>query len=130
MTDRQAETEQFWARLGEFELATSELAQEELAQTPDPATRAKLQKLLKNFMIHPLTKEMKDLAQRYIDRGAFSAVTFSDALHVAAAVLTRQDVLLSWNFKHLVNRRRRAKVNEINISMGLPTIDIVAPPEI
>ena len=54
----------------------------------------------------------------------------NDALHVAAAVLTRQDVLLSWNFKHLVNRRRRAQINEENISLGLPTIEIVAPPEI
>ena len=49
---------------------------------------------------------------------------------MAAAVLTRQDVLLSWNFKHLVNRRRRAQINEENISLGLPTIEIVAPPEI
>ena len=54
----------------------------------------------------------------------------NDAIHVAAAVMTRQDVLLSWNFKHLVNRRRRGMVNQVNISKGLPTIEIVAPPEI
>jgi len=55
---------------------------------------------------------------------------YNDALHVAAAVLTRQDVLLSWNFKHLVNRRRRARINEYNISVGLPAVEIVAPPEV
>jgi hypothetical protein len=44
--------------------------------------------------------------------------------------LTQQDVLLSWNFRHLVNRRRRAQINDVNISLSLPTIDIVAPPEI
>ena len=53
-----------------------------------------------------------------------------DALHVASAVLTRQDILLSWNFKHLVNRRRRALVNQMNTLRGLPNIEIVAPPEI
>jgi hypothetical protein len=37
---------------------------------------------------------------------------------VAAAVLTQQDVLLSWNFEHLVNRHRRAQINEGNISLG------------
>jgi hypothetical protein len=73
---------------------------------------------------------MRILARQYINRGVFSALTLNDALHVAAAVLTRQDVLISWNFKHLVNRRRRAKINEVNISLDLPTIDIVAPPEI
>jgi len=130
LTDRQRETEAFWTRLGEFEAATSELAQEELAQTPDAVQRVKLQNLLAGFVIYPVTEEMRELAHSYIDTGVFTPVMFNDALHVAAAVLTRQDILVSWNFKHLVNRRRRAKVNDFNISLGLPTIEIVAPPEI
>ena len=73
---------------------------------------------------------MRNLAASYVSAGTFTAAMYNDALHVAAAVLTRQDVLLSWNFKHLVNRRRRAQINEENISLGLPTIEIVAPPEI
>lgn len=110
--------------------STSELTQQEIGRTPDPAHRIKLLKLLEGLTIHPLTAEMRELARYYVDAGAFPPLMLNDALHVAAAVLTRQDVLLSWNFKHLVNRRRRAKVSEINISMGLPTIEIVAPPEI
>lgn len=53
-----------------------------------------------------------------------------DALHVTVAVVSRQDVLVSWNFRHLVNRRRRALINEVNILLGFPTIEIVAPPEL
>jgi len=128
--DRQSETQLFWARLGEFEIATSELAREELSLTPDAAKRQLLLDLLPGFVVYPLTQEMKDLAHRYVAGGAFSAAVFNDALHVAAAVQTRQDLLISWNFKHLVNRRRRAKVNEINVSMGLPSLEIVSPPEV
>jgi hypothetical protein len=73
---------------------------------------------------------MERLGQRYIDAGVFTSVMRNDAVHVAAAVLTRQDILLSWNFRHLVNRLRRAKVNEVNISLALPTIEILAPPEL
>lgn len=73
---------------------------------------------------------MKDLAQNYLDTGILTPTMRNDALHVAAAVLNRQDVLLSWNFKHLVNRRRRAIINQLNISQGLPMIEIVAPPEV
>ncbi len=62
--------------------------------------------------------------------GVFTAFMMNDAVHVAAAVLTRQDILLSWNFKHLVNRVRRAEINQVNVSQGLPTIEIIAPPEI
>ena len=73
---------------------------------------------------------MKDLAQNYLDAGIFTPTMLNDARRVAAAVMTRQDVLLSWNFKHLVNRRRRGMVNQVNLSKGLPMIEIVAPPEI
>jgi hypothetical protein len=54
----------------------------------------------------------------------------NDALHVAAAVLTRQDILVSWNFKHLVNRRRRARINDVNITLSLSMLEILAPPEV
>jgi hypothetical protein len=44
--DRQVQTEEFWVRLAEFEAATSELAREELEQTPDLGRRTQLLKLL------------------------------------------------------------------------------------
>ena len=69
-------------------------------------------------------------AQNYVKFGVFAPVMLNDAVHIATAVLTRQDILLSWNFKHMVNRTRRAKVNEVNTSKGLPSIEIIAPPEI
>ncbi len=106
------------------------MARDELRQTPDPARRANLGRLLDGVTVHAISDEMRKLAAKYVQGGTFSAVTYSDALHVAAAVLAQQDVLVSWNFKHLVNRRRRAQINEGNISLGLPTIEIVAPPEI
>jgi hypothetical protein len=84
---------------------------------------------LNGLTVHSVSTEMKTLAARYVDAGTFTAATYNDALHVAAAVLAEQDILVSWNFKHLVNRRQRAQSNEVNISLGLPTIEIVAPPE-
>ena len=130
VTERRHETEEFWGRRAQFEIATSELAREELEQTPDPARRRELRQLLDEVTVHAISTEMRNLAANYVQAGTFTAAMYNDALHVAAAVLTRQDVLLSWNFKHLVNRRRRAQINEENILLGLPTIEILAPPEI
>ena len=126
---RQAETVDFWPRLDEYEAATSELARQELLQTPDETGRKQLVELMKGMTVHSITEEMKELARRYVLEAVFTAAMFNDALHVAIAVLTRQDILLSWNFRHLVNRRRRARINQTNIVFGLPTIDIVAPAE-
>ena len=130
VTERRGETEEFWGRRAQFEVATSELAREELEQTPDPARRTNLRLLLDEITVHAISTEMRNLAANYVQAGTFTPAMYNDALHVAAAVLTRQDVLLSWNFKHLVNRRRRAQINEENILLGLPTIEILAPPEI
>lgn len=85
VTDRQAETEAFWTRLQEFEISTSELARDELAQTPDAAQRTKFQQLLTGSVVHPITEDMTRLARRYIEDGAFTALMWSDALHVAVA---------------------------------------------
>jgi len=128
--DRQRETEAFWARRQEFDLATSELGRDELRQASDPVQRRRLLGLLRGFTVLAVTEEMKQLGQRYVSEGVFTATMLNDALHVAAAVISRQDVLLSWNFRHLVNRRRRAKVNDVNVEAGLPTIEILAPPEL
>jgi predicted nucleic acid-binding protein len=128
--DRRAQTEEFWARIAAFEASTSELAREELQKTPDHDRRMKLLKLLDSLDVHSVTEKIKKLAQDYVKAGVFAPVMLNDAVHIAAAVITRQDILLSWNFKHMVNRTRRAKVNEVNISKGLPSIEIIAPPEI
>jgi hypothetical protein len=54
----------------------------------------------------------------------------ADARHVAIAVCHHIPILVSWNFRHLVNISRRRKINGINILKGYPTIDIVSPLEI
>ena len=128
--ERQAETRVFFARRSEFEVSTSELARRELERTPDPSRRDALLRLLDGLALHTITDPMRRLADQYVALGIFSSFDINDALHVAAAVLTRQDVLLSWNFKHLVNRRRRAMVNQTSVALGLPILDIVAPPEL
>ena len=128
--DRRAQTVEFWERIPAFDTCTSYLAREELEKTPNAEHRKRLLGLLDGLTLHPITDEMRQLSERYVQAGVFTAIMMNDAVHVAAAVLTRQDLLLSWNFKHLVNRVRRAKINQVNVSQGLPTIEIIAPPEI
>jgi len=44
--------------------------------------------------------------------------------------ISRAEPLASWNFRHLVNRIRRARINEVNVRHGYPTLEILAPPEV
>lgn len=128
--ERMAETREFWARLAEAEASTSDLVLDEVERTPDEGRRSVMLALLADTARILVTQEMHELADRYIQHGLFGPVMYNDALHVAVAVLSRQDILLSWNFKHLVNRRKRAQVNEVNITLGLPTVEILSPSEL
>jgi predicted nucleic acid-binding protein len=123
-------TRLFWAKRDQFELCTSDVARIEIGRTNDAARRTQMTALLSELRIHPLTTEMDALARDYVDAGVFPEAVLEDALHVAAAVLVRSEVLVSWNFKHLVNRRRRAAIVAINLARGLPTVEIIAPPEL
>ena len=50
-----------------------------------------------------LTEEVFNHAQRYIAEGVIGAGKLIDAQHIAIATIHRVDVLVSWNFKHIVN---------------------------
>ena len=53
-----------------------------------------------------------------------------DALHIALASFNRVDVLVSWNFKHMVNLNRIRQYNSVNFKYGYPVIDIRTPREV
>ena len=53
-----------------------------------------------------------------------------DALHVAMASVHGIRLIVSWNFKHLVNVRREDGLNAVNLLEGGPPIRIVSPKEI
>jgi len=128
--ERMSQTRKFWNTLDSYEVSTSALTKIELERTPDPARRAQLLDLLRQVTVHAVTAEMLKLSDEYMHAGIFGTGYESDAIHVAAAVILRQDILLSWNFKHLVNRRRRAMINDVNVMRGVPAIEIVSPLEL
>jgi hypothetical protein len=77
-----------------------------------------------------VTRQVQQLADEYIGRGVFTAGMLDDALHVASASIAFCPVLLSWNFRHLANRRRRMSVSAVNTELGYAPMDIVSPAEV
>jgi len=75
-------------------------------------------------------EEAKMLAQRYIKEKVVSLKNLLDAQHIATATINRVDVLVSWNFKHIVNLRKIHLYNSINLKYGYPLIEIRSPREV
>ncbi len=77
-----------------------------------------------------LDEESAALAEAYIHHGILTAGHLADARHVAVATVAQLDILVSWNYRHLVNRRRREAFNGVNAIQGYPSIEIISPPEV
>jgi len=77
-----------------------------------------------------LDEQIINLANKYVEEGALTKRYVSDALHIACATISKADVLVSWNFTHMVNFFRIKQYNEINRKFGYQDIDIRSPKEV
>jgi len=55
---------------------------------------------------------------------------YSDALHIAVATVIGVDVLVSWNFKHIVNLNKIKSFNSVNLKEGYNILEIRSPREV
>ncbi len=74
-----------------------------------------------------LTDEAAILADGYISRGIFHRKYIADALHVAIASYHKIDYIVTWNFGHLANVRRQARIRLFNTAAGFYVPMIVTP---
>jgi predicted nucleic acid-binding protein len=74
--------------------------------------------------------ESDDLAKNYISEGVITENYYEDAQHIAIATIFKVDVLVSWNFKHIVNLHRIKQYNSVNLKKGYQMLEIRTPREI
>jgi hypothetical protein len=77
-----------------------------------------------------LSSEAIELADKYIEAKVVGKTSRADCQHIAIATLCNADVLVSWNFKHIVNLDRIRGYNGINYQNGYKMIEIRTPKEI
>ncbi|MCX6153779.1 MAG: hypothetical protein NT007_06450 [Candidatus Kapabacteria bacterium] len=85
---------------------------------------------VENIEILEISEEVIQLAERYIIQGALTKKSLNDALHIAVASIYNVDVLVSWNFHHIVNLKKIHEFNSINLFMGYKLIEIRSPKEL
>ena len=115
---------------GEFIVLYSTVTQEELENAPE-----RVQKLVSNLKVEQTefieeTDEAIELASEYISEKVVGKTSFADCLHIALATINRADLLISWNFKHIVNIERIRGYNSVNIKNGYKQLEIRSPREL
>ncbi|MBN2103822.1 PIN domain protein [bacterium] len=77
-----------------------------------------------------ITDEMIQLADSYLNENVITEKFYEDALHIACATIRQVDLMVSWNFKHIVNFNRIIQYNSVNLKNGYKTLQIYSPLEV
>lgn len=114
-----------------YEAYISEIVLREINRAPQiKATALKNQIAQINPVELILEEDSQALADEYIKREIIPAKYENDALHVAIASVNNLDVIISWNFSHIVKFKTKKEVTGINIIMGYKPIEILSPWEV
>lgn len=70
------------------------------------------------------------LSSKYLEEKIVTEKYKEDAIHVAAATVTRADAIVSWNFKHIVSLDKIKRYNFVNYKNGYGQINIITPMEL
>ncbi|MEO7263947.1 MAG: hypothetical protein ABIW38_03495 [Ferruginibacter sp.] len=117
-------------RLGQVICVFSDLKETELLNAPENVkenfknlSKANIERVL-------VTDEILTLASKYVSEKVVGQTSFDDCIHIATATIYKVDILVSWNFKHIVNVYRIRGYNSINIRSNYQALEIRSPKEI
>lgn len=116
----------FEHELQEYDVFVSPLVRRELERVEEPHRTSYLN-LIEPFPSVELSDEAAMLADGYIARGIFYRKYIADALHVALASFNKIDYFVTWNFGHIANVRKQARIRIFNTAAGFFSPTIVTP---
>jgi hypothetical protein len=115
-----------------YEPYISDAVLSEIQFAPVPL-RNRLKGLLRDVgpVLLPWLPEADDLSDAFVRARAVPPSKPQDARHVAIAVVHGLDVLVSWNFRHIVNLRREERFNAVALLEGYHHgLRVVSPKEL
>lgn len=115
---------------GLFTIIVSDLLEAELLRAPQQVRDFLTTLPSQQIESIRLTSEAAQLADQYITAKVVGQTSRADCQHIAMATLAKADVLVSWNFKHIVNLDKIRGYNGINYQLGHNMIEIRTPKEI
>ncbi len=114
---------------GKKTVLISDVTLTELEDAP-PHVRKLLSRIPDKFKdIVMLDDEAIELSNHYINEKIVTSKSLVDTRHIAIASVNRADILVSWNFKHIVNYKLIRLYNSVNLKYGYPILEIRTPRE-
>ena len=110
---------------------TSDYVTEEIDKAPEEK-RDILRNIITeyNVILLQYANEIEELAEVYVKEGIIPWKHRVDALHIATATVNDLDIIISWNFEHIVKRKTIMMTELINLQKGYKKVEIYSPLEV
>lgn len=128
--EKMEQTRKVWDILqtGKYEVVISDLVLVEINECKEPKRTILKEYLAQiNYERVEITEETEEIANEIIKEGILNPKSFDDCLHIASAILNDCNIIVSWNFKHMVNVDTINGVRRITFAKRYNNIDIYAP---
>ncbi len=114
---------------GRFVLVTSAVVEAEIEPAPERIRMFFAEYAEKAVIVVP-DQAALDMQMNYVSSGVVTEKSLGDALHVAIATVSGCDLIVSWNFRHIVHFDKIPKYNAVNVLNGYGHIGIYSPSEV
>jgi hypothetical protein len=115
---------------GTFRPVLSEVTAAEILPAPESVRLHYAELLSLGTEMLAVSDESLELMGVYQARGVLAPRFRNDMLHIALATVADVDVLVSWNFRHVVRLEKIRLFNAINLELGYKPIQIHSPREV
>jgi predicted nucleic acid-binding protein len=113
---------------GEFEVWISDVVIKEINRCkPEKVERLQWYLTKIKYRTLLLSDELISLARIILEKKILPSKCDEDSQHIAAAILTKSDFLLSWNLKHLANFKTNERIRTLTLDEHIHTVNIIQP---
>ena len=128
--EKMQDTLRLWKAIeaGAYEVVISNVTIDEINDCAEPKRSFMLDELKKiPLTVLEAEKKVEELSREFIELGILKEKCLDDCMHIATALLAKCDVIVSWNFKHIVNDKTIEGVKTISKTRGFDSIKIYCP---
>lgn len=117
-------------RNGKFRPLLSEVTATEIQDAPEQVQDIYAELVALGAEVIEVGESALELADEYQKRNILTPKFYEDGLHIALATVTEADVLVSWNFKHIVRLDKIRLFNAVHLEYGYKALQIYSPREV
>ena len=128
--DKMQDTLTLWNKIkaDEYTVVLSSITLAELDECLEPKREVLFDYLNKiQYEVVELDAQAIEIAEKFVDLGILKQKSFDDCQHIAAAIISKCDAIISWNFKHIVNHKTIQGVKAVTALSGFKDVMIYTP---